>query len=87
MNKDRILNIEKKLTDSFSPDHLVIKDQSHLHTGHHGAKKGLGHYEIIITSKIFQKLNRVECHRLIFESLGEMMVTDIHALKIKITND
>ena len=55
-----------------------------MHIGHQGAKSGLGHFEIIISSKEFDGLNKLAIHKLIYNALGEMMKTDIHALKIKI---
>ena len=84
MNKKRVSSIKKKLIDSFSPEFLLVKDQSNLHIGHQGAKSGLGHFEIIISSKKFNGLNKLAIHKLIYNALGEMMKTDIHALKIKI---
>tara|TARA_B100001057_G_C22870019_1_gene958315 strand:- start:7398 stop:7661 length:264 start_codon:yes stop_codon:yes gene_type:complete len=84
MTKKRVSKIEKKLIKSFSPEYLLVKDQSHLHVGHHGAKDGLGHFEIIISSGKFVGLSRLATHKLVFDALGEMMKTDIHALTIKI---
>ena len=77
--------IETALTGAFSPEHLLVKDQSHLHVGHAGAKKGLGHFEVTIVAEVFKGLNRIECHRLVYEALGEMMLNDIHALTIRVS--
>lgn len=85
MNADRVAKIEAILTESFSPTRLLVKDQSHLHAGHAGARDGLGHYEVKIESAAFTGLRPLACHRLIYESLGTLMETDIHALKISAT--
>ena len=77
--------IEKALTAAFSPEHLLVKDQSHLHVGHVGARKGLGHFQVTIVAEVFQGLNRIECHRLVYKALGEMMLTDIHALTMRVS--
>jgi len=83
VSADRSATIEALLTEAFSPDHLLVKDQSHLHAGHAGAKEGRGHFEVIIVADAFDGCSRIESHRLIYEALGELMTTDIHALSIR----
>ncbi len=82
MNTDRTTAIENLLHQALSPDYLQVKDQSHLHAGHAGAKEGKGHFEVTIVSDRFEDLNRIARHRLVYESLGDFMQTDIHALSI-----
>ena len=83
MSADRSARIEAILTKAFSPDHLLVKDQSHLHAGHAGAQEGRGHFEVIIVADAFDGCSRIESHRLIYEALGQLMTTDIHALSIR----
>ena len=83
MSENRVAAIESILTSAFSPDHLLVKDQSHLHAGHAGAQDGRGHFEVVIIADAFAECRRIESHRLIYEALGQMMRTDIHALSIK----
>jgi BolA protein len=83
VSKSRIASIESLLTDALSPDRLLVKDQSHLHAGHAGARDGRGHFEVIIVANAFQGLSRIQCHRIIYEALGNLMTTDIHALSIR----
>ena len=83
MTAARTVSIEAALVTAFSPDHLLVKDQSHLHAGHAGAKEGLGHFEVVIVADAFQGLSRIECHRRIYDALGQLMTTDIHALTIR----
>ncbi len=83
MTADRSARIEALLTEAFSPDDLLVKDQSHLHAGHAGARDGRGHFEIIIVADAFDGRSRIESHRLIYEALGQMMASDIHALSIR----
>lgn len=85
MNADRVARIEAILRDAFAPSHLLVKDQSHLHAGHAGAQEGLGHYEVKIVSATFAGLRPLARHRLIYDALGTLMETDIHALKIDAT--
>ena len=83
MSEDRARKIESVLQSAFSPDHLLVKDQSHLHAGHAGAKDGRGHFEVIIVADVFRDRSRIQNHRLIYDALGDMMITDIHALSIR----
>lgn len=82
MSDDRVTTIEAILTETFSPSHLLVKDQSHLHAGHAGARDGRGHYDVNIVSDAFAGLRPLARHRLIYDALGSLMETDIHALRI-----
>jgi BolA protein len=82
MSADRVDMIEQKLRAAFSPSHLLVKDQSHLHAGHEGARDGKGHFDVTIVSESFAGLNRIARHRLVYDALGRFMDTDIHALRI-----
>ena len=75
--------IRRRLVDSFSPDELQIKDQSHLHAGHEGARDGKGHFDILIVSAAFADANRVQRHRMVYDALRDLLETDIHALRIR----
>ncbi len=80
---ERTDRIEAALRDAFAPSELLIKDQTHLHVGHAGAQTGLGHFEVQIVSKLFAGKNPIERHRMVYDALGELMLTDVHALKIR----
>jgi len=80
---ERIEQIERRLKDAFSPESLLVKDQSHLHAGHAGAQGGLGHFDVDIVADAFAGKSRIAAHKLIYAALGEMMSTDIHALRIR----
>lgn len=82
MSTDRVQQIQDRLQTAFSASYLQVKDQSHLHAGHAGARDGMGHFEVTIVADAFAGCGRIERHRLIYEALGTMMQTDIHALKI-----
>lgn len=83
MNEQRVRRIEQILRDAFEPSELRIKDQSHLHAGHAGARDGLGHFDVFIVSEAFRDVSRVRRHQMIYAALGDMMQTDIHALAIR----
>lgn len=79
---DRVARIEAMLTEAFAPEHLLVKDQSHLHAGHAGARDGRGHYDVTIVAAAFAGKRPLARHRLVYDALGTMMETDIHALRI-----
>ena len=83
MTGSRSAKIETILADAFSPDELLVNDQSHLHAGHAGAKDGRGHFEVIIVADAFRGSSQIDCHRMIYTALGQLMTTDIHALSIR----
>jgi len=83
MTGDRPTRIRLELEKQFHPIELQIKDQSHLHAGHAGARDGKGHFDVTIVSGAFDGLNRVQRHRMVYDALSQMLETDIHALRIK----
>jgi BolA protein len=82
LTNDRVSAIEKLLTEALEPSYLLVKDQSHLHAGHAGAKDGRGHFDVTIVSEAFAGKRPLARHRLIYDALGSLMDTDIHALSI-----
>ena len=83
MTEDRVSEIERRLTTAFEPSELLVKDQSHLHAGHAGAKEGKGHFDVRIVSERFDGCSRIARHRMIYEALGDYIESDIHALSIR----
>ncbi|MDO9225026.1 MAG: BolA family protein [Pseudomonadota bacterium] len=65
-----------------APEHLEVIDESALHAGHAGAKSGGGHYQLILIAAAFSGQNSVARHRAIYQALGDLMNTRIHALAI-----
>jgi BolA protein len=82
INTDRIDRIRAMLTAALAPTLLEITDESHLHAGHAGAASGGGHFRLKIVSAQFESLRLVMRHRLVYDSVHDMMNTEIHALAI-----
>ena len=82
MSDERVARIETLLTEAFRPSHLLVKDQSHLHAGHAGAQEGRRHFDVTIVSDAFAGKRPLARHRLVYDALGTLMETDIHALRI-----
>ncbi|ORU89785.1 MAG: cell division protein BolA [Cycloclasticus sp. symbiont of Poecilosclerida sp. M] len=71
------------LNDAIEPDFIEVLDDSQAHAGHEGAKAGGGHFYLTIVSDKFNEKSRIQRHQLIYQTLGDMMKSDIHALSIK----
>lgn len=69
---------------ALQPEKLNILDEGHQHLGHAGAQSGLGYFAISISASALKGKSRVEQHRLIYQAVGDMMQTDIHALRINV---
>lgn len=76
------LLLEQALQQAFEPLELVIRDDSHLHAGHAGAREG-GHFAVVVRSEKFKGLNRVARHRLVYHAVSALMKGRIHALAIE----
>jgi len=83
MTDARLERLTERLSRSFEPEHLEIVDDSHRHAGHAGAADGRGHFTVVVTSSKFAELGTLKRHRLVYEAVGDMMTTDIHALSIQ----
>lgn len=85
MNSQQRLNtIQTQLQQALSPTRLEVFDESHHHLGHAGAASGAGHFKLIISSPLFANLNRIACHRLVYQALDNLIPQEIHALSIEI---
>ena len=74
-------DIETTLRAALEPLSLEVRDDSHLHAGHAGAREGR-HFSVRIVSVRFQGLGRVARHRLVYDALHSLMPRGIHALAI-----
>ncbi len=78
-------NIEALLRERLAflePLRLEVIDDSALHAGHAGAREG-GHYRLLIVSPLFSGKTTLQRHRIIYDALGELMRSRIHALSIR----
>ncbi len=82
MSDDRVSRIRSAL-DALDPLSLDIRDDSHKHAGHAGARDGRGHFSVHLVSARFEGLPPLRRHRLVYDALGQLMETDIHAVAIR----
>jgi BolA protein len=78
----RLARIRAALEARLEPVELVVDDDSAAHAGHAGAASGGGHYNVRIVSLQFEELKLVTRHRLVYDSVHDMMHKEIHALAI-----
>jgi len=81
-------SIKEKLTEAFNPSQLDVRDESHKHAHHAGAKahaeehgSGESHFHVIIRSSAFAGMSRLAKHRAVMEALDEEMKL-IHAFSL-----
>ena len=65
-----------------APLRLEIEDDSARHAGHAGAREG-GHYNLFIVAAAFAGKSTMARHRLVYDTLGDLGRTGIHALSIR----
>jgi BolA protein len=73
--------IRQKLTETFSPVHLSLVNESHTHNVPQGSES---HFKLVIASAKFEGLSRIQRQRLINDTLkSEMAPGGVHALTMK----
>jgi BolA family transcriptional regulator, general stress-responsive regulator len=79
----RLEAIRRRLADALAPLELQVVDESYKHVGHEGARDGRGHFAVRIVSAAFEGEPLLARHRRVYEALGALMQTDIHALSLQ----
>lgn len=73
--------IQEALKKAFEITHLKVIDDKAAHIGH--AHQDSGHFTVVIQSPVFKDKNAIQRHRMVYEALGTLMQTHIHALRIQ----
>jgi BolA protein len=81
--QQRMDEMRLRLETKLDPVDLELLDEGHLHVGHAGAKDGRGHFRLRIVSPKFVGKTMMQRHRLVYQAMGDLMKTDIHALTIE----
>ncbi len=71
--------IEKKLSEAFSPDYLLVENESHMHNVPAGSEK---HFKVQIVSEEFVEQMLIKRHRAVNKVLEVELAGPIHALSI-----
>ncbi len=79
--------IHTQLYSTLAPTVLSVEDESSLHAGHQGVKDTHAittHVKVTIQAPTFQGHSRLQCHRIINDTLRFAFEKGLHALSIKI---
>ena len=79
-----IETIKIKINEKIKPTHLLIIDNSQLHSKHKSFSPEKFHLKLIITSDKLRNMKKIEAHKEIFSILQDEMRNKIHALEIEI---
>ena len=81
MSADTVERLRERLA-VLEPVSLAIRDDSHRHAGHAGARGGGGHFHVDIVAAAFTGKSTVARHRMVFAAAGDLMRGAVHALSI-----
>lgn len=81
--EQRLAMMRERLEQALAPQELELADEGHKHVGHPGARDGRGHFRLRIVSQAFAGKSPIARHRLVYQALGDLMQTDIHALAVE----
>jgi BolA protein len=76
------IDLLRERLSSLQPIRLEIQDDSAMHAGHIGNQGG-GHYTISIESSLFSGKSTIIRHRMIYQAVGDLIPSRIHALSIR----
>jgi BolA family transcriptional regulator, general stress-responsive regulator len=75
--------IRAKLTKALAPSRLAVRDESHRHAGHAGARpQGESHFHVEVTAAAFVGKSRIARQRLVYQLLAEELAGPVHALAL-----
>lgn len=76
--------MERLLTDAFSPTSLQVINDSAKHSGHSGDDgSGESHFTVVIEAPAFADKSRLERQRMVNAALGDIPGDRVHALAIQ----
>ncbi|MCI0653763.1 MAG: BolA family transcriptional regulator [Methylococcaceae bacterium] len=80
----RLEKIKSRIDSALAPERLEVIDDSESHAGHAGVREqGGGHFFATIVSTLFEGKSLIQRHQLVYQALGDLMQSDIHAFSIK----
>ena len=76
--------IEAKINKKLYPEHVLLIDNSNLHTKHKAFNSNKFYLKLIIKSEKLKNMSKIDAHKVIFSILKEEMQNKVHALEIEI---
>ena len=71
--------IEQQLNAAFSPLHIKVVDESHMHSVPEGAQS---HFKVTLVSQQFKQKSLLQRHRAVNQVLAHELENGIHALAL-----
>lgn len=71
--------IEQQLNAAFSPLHIEVLDESHMHSVPEGAQS---HFKVTLVSQQFEQKSLLQRHRAVNQLLAHELENGIHALAL-----
>jgi BolA protein len=79
----RVANEIRARLALLKPQRLELVDDSARHVGHAGARAGgESHFRLLIVAEAFTGRSRIERQRMVYDALGDLLRTDVHALSL-----
>jgi BolA protein len=79
----RVANEMRARLARLEPQRLELIDDSARHAGHAGARpEGESHFRLLIVAEAFTGRSRIERQLLVYDAVGDLLRTDVHALSI-----
>ncbi len=79
----RANRISAALRAAFAPDLVEVRDDSHLHAGHSGAREGgETHYGVLMVAASLEGKSRVDRSRAVHAVLADELASGLHALAL-----
>ena len=72
-------SIQQKLLACFSPDHLEVINESHMHNVPPNSES---HFKVVIVSDTFSEKRKVARHQAVYKALQAELDGPVHALAI-----
>lgn len=76
--------IEAKVTQSLTPSHLEVINESHMHNVPPGSES---HFKLVVVSENFKDKTRIQRHQAVNGILAEELNGGIHALSMVVHTD
>lgn len=90
MNESLEYKINKTIELTFKPSQYNIKNLSYLHFGHDSLLNNTSketHFKLRIKSKEFNKINKIQRQRKVYEALEFAFESGLHALELDCESD
>ncbi len=71
--------IVEKLTSAFTPSHLTVENESHMHNVPPGSES---HFKVVVVSNDFTDKRLVQRHQLVYKQVQNELANGVHALAI-----